>query len=366
MRTRAVIARRLPTRAALEALRSREGRTLLPISHPAHVGLYSDGLIIVHMDPDDIPARSFDMPTAPPSWAPPGGPDILPPSGAAAVPAPALNSPRFTQARARRGRRALALAAALFVVAGVAGGAGFVGGRLGDDSSNSTSTAAAVQAQTVSLDASAIDVAAVLDAVEASVVSVDTIIKYSQGPFQGEGQDAGTGLVYDATSGYIITNAHVVDGATSITVTVGSGSPRTATLVAADTARDVAVLKVADTTGLVAAPLGSTADIAVGDAVVAIGNALALEGGMTVTQGIVSALDRSIDTENGTLTGLIQTDAAISSGNSGGALVNAAGQVIGMNTAVASSSGDINVSNIGFAISIDNAVSVAKQLIAGG
>ncbi len=86
---------------------------------------------------------------------------------------------------------------------------------------------------------------------------------------------------------------------------------------------------------------------------VAIGNALALEGGPTVTEGIVSALGRSIDTDSGTLHGLIQTDAAISSGNSGGPLVNAAGQVIGMNTAVATSSGSVAASNIGFAISID-------------
>jgi S1-C subfamily serine protease len=113
------------------------------------------------------------------------------------------------------------------------------------------------------------------------------------------------------------------------------------------------VVQLDDPTGVVPAKLGSSEDVAVGDQVVAIGNALALEGGPTVTEGIVSALNRSIDTANGTLTGLIQTDAAISSGNSGGPLVNAAGQVIGMNTAVAASSGSVNASNIGFAISID-------------
>ena len=124
-------------------------------------------------------------------------------------------------------------------------------------------------------------------------------------------------------------------------------------MIASDTSRDLALLRVDDTDGLVAAPLGTSSDLAVGDEVVAIGNALALEGGPTVTQGIVSALGRSIETENGTLQGLIQTDAAISSGNSGGPLVNSRGEVIGMNTAVAASSGTVNASNIGFAISID-------------
>ena len=133
----------------------------------------------------------------------------------------------------------------------------------------------------------------------------------------------------------------------------------------ADAANDIAVVQVTDTTGLVAAPLGSSDQVAVGDSVVAIGNALALEGGMTVTQGIVSALDRSLQTDTDSLAGLIQTDAAISSGNSGGALVNAAGQVIGINTAVATSYAGVSVSNIGFAISIDNAIAVANSLIAG-
>gem|GEM_PF-5182316 len=143
-----------------------------------------------------------------------------------------------------------------------------------------------------------------LDAVEPSVVSVDTVIESGRGPFQSQGQGAGTGVVFDASAGYIITNAHVVDGATSITVTVGSGPARDAQLVAADTNADIAVLRVTDTTGLVAAKLGSSASVSVGDPVVAIGNALALEGGMTVTQGIVSALNRSLEFSSGTLTGL--------------------------------------------------------------
>jgi putative serine protease PepD len=160
--------------------------------------------------------------------------------------------------------------------------------------------------------------------------------------------------------GHILTNAHVVADATSITVTV-DGVARQARLVGADPSADIAVVQV-DPDGLVAADL-ATSSAAVGDDVVAIGNALALEGGLTVTEGIVSALDRSIETSSGTLQGLLQTDAAISSGNSGGALVNARGEVIAINTAVARSSDSVSASNIGFAIPIQDALAVADQLI---
>ena len=325
------------------------------------------------MDPHaDRPIRSFeassDTPDAP-TWPPPG-PHAVDDGGLIPVET-APTSPDGSdepppRAAATRRRRPLAIAASWVVVTGVAAGAGFLGGRLGDSSPTATiTTNDTVQVATVSLELTTMDVAAVLDSVEASVVSIDTIVQYNRGPFQGQSEGAGTGVIIDATQGYVITNAHVVEGATSITVTVGDGAARTATLVAADSSHDIAVLQVADTTGLVAAPLGSNDQVEVGDSVVAIGNALALEGGMTVTQGIVSALDRSLETETESLSGLIQTDAAISSGNSGGALVNAAGQVIGINTAVATSYAGVSVSNIGFAISIDNAIAVADTLIAG-
>jgi putative serine protease PepD len=192
--------------------------------------------------------------------------------------------------------------------------------------------------------------------------SIETRVRTQRGPFTAEGEGAGTGVVIDG-DGHILTNAHVVEDATSITVTVG-GEARDAELVAYDTDADIAVLRVDDTSGLVAADLADASTTAVGDEVVAIGNALALEGGLSVTRGIVSALDRSIETTSGTLSGLIQTDAAISSGNSGGPLVNALGQVVGINTAVATSSSGVEASNIGFAISIDDAMAVAHQLIA--
>jgi len=151
-----------------------------------------------------------------------------------------------------------------------------------------------------------------------------------------------------------------------VTVTLaGETSARTATVISVDTAHDIAVLQVDDTTGLKAATFADSSKVAVGDEVVAVGNALALEGGLTVTQGIVSALDREIETEeSSSLTGLIQTDAPISSGNSGGPLVDTTGAVIGMNTAAASSSGSVNAANIAFAIPAAQIVSIVDAAIA--
>ena len=168
---------------------------------------------------------------------------------------------------------------------------------------------------------------------------------------------AGTGIVLTA-DGYILTNNHVVNGATSIKVDFADHKVRDATVIGADPTNDVALIKVQGTVSLATATLGSSAKTAVGEPVVAVGNALALPGGPTVTSGIVSALDRSIDTENNEhLTGLIQTDAAINPGNSGGPLVNAKGEVIGMNTAGASGS-----NNIGFSIAIDHIKPIVARL----
>lgn len=209
-----------------------------------------------------------------------------------------------------------------------------------------------------------LDVAAVLNKVKPSVVSIETSVQVQDGPWVSRGRGAGTGIVID-DKGTIVTNAHVVEGATSVTVTLdGQAQARSAHILAADTANDLAVIRVDDPSGTVPATLGSSAALQVGDDVVAIGNALALEGGLSVTKGIVSALDRSLRTDTADLTGMIQTDAAISSGNSGGALVNARGEVVGINTAVAASGGNVQASNIGFAISIDRARQVIAAMLA--
>jgi S1-C subfamily serine protease len=287
----------------------------------------------------------------PPIWS--GA--VLPP------PPPAVPPPPHRTSRSTARRLAVALPALTVVASGLAG---YVGGRLADHGSPPAATAAPVSARTVSSSTGGFDVSAVLRQLQSSVVSVDTTLEQRQGPFVVQGQGAGTGMVLD-DQGHILTNAHVIDGATDITVTLsGQTRARTATLVAEDPNADVAVLKVSDTSGMVPVALAAEDGTAVGDQVVAIGNALALEGGLSVTEGIVSALDRSIQTEEGSLSGLLQTDAAISSGNSGGPLVNAAGEVVGMNTAVASSSQSVQASNIGFAIPIHDAVDVAHHLIA--
>jgi putative serine protease PepD len=240
---------------------------------------------------------------------------------------------------------------------------GYLGQRLGASSEATEEKAPAVATTKAAFANGDMDVASVLHELDASVVAIRTTVETQRGPFVERGEAAGTGIVID-DEGHILTNAHVVNGATSVSVTLpGESNARDAQVVGADTANDIAVLKVDDATGLVAAPLAEGSTLAVGDEVVAIGNALALEGGMTVTEGIVSALDRSLETESGTLHGLIQTDAAISSGNSGGPLVNARGEVVGVNAAVATSSGTVEASNIGFAISIDQAMHVAEQLL---
>jgi putative serine protease PepD len=299
------------------------------------------------------------MERTPDPHVPPGTPDDLllaltwPPGSASPPPPDAGERLPTPPAPRRRGRgKVVAVCAG---VAALAFGAGTLGGLVvgGGDHSTTVIRSTSAQPASLALSGQSLDVAGVLARVEPSVVSIDTKITEQRGPFVQQGEGAGTGIVVNS-NGTILTNAHVVANASSITVTVaGESKARTATVITSDTDRDLALLKVSDTSGLVAAPLGTSSDAAVGDQVVAIGNALALEGGPTVTEGIVSALGRTIDTENGTLQGLIQTDAAISSGNSGGPLVNARGQVIGMNTAVAASTGTVNASNIGFAISID-------------
>ncbi len=246
------------------------------------------------------------------------------------------------------------------IVAGTA--SGWVAGRMSASRVTPAAVAAVAPVSYVS-GGSGLDVAAITQAITPSVVSIDSVVEYRRGPWVSQGSASGTGIVFD-TAGTIVTNAHVVAGATSITVTLdGEDTPRAATLVASDAAHDVAVLRVADAHGLVPATLGTSSAVVVGDQVVAVGNALALEGSLTVTSGIVSALDRTIDTQSGSFSGLLQTDAAISSGNSGGPLLDAAGRVIGMNAAVATGGGGISASNIGFAIPIDEVRQVVAALV---
>src|SRR5579864_1217629 len=173
-------------------------------------------------------------------------------------------------------------------------------------------------------------------------------------------QSAGSGVIFDARSGYIVTNAHVVENATEITVTLQDGRDLKADVVGSDTPSDVAVLKVKPD-GLSQIPLGDSSRAEVGDFVVAIGNPFGLQH--TVTSGIISGLSRSGINPDG-YEDFIQTDASINPGNSGGALVNLRGELIGINTAILSRSGG-NI-GIGFAIPVNMAHGVMEQLIRYG
>jgi serine protease Do/serine protease DegQ len=181
------------------------------------------------------------------------------------------------------------------------------------------------------------------------------------GPRERPFQSAGSGVIFDAKAGYIVTNAHVVENASEITVTLQDGRDLKAEIVGSDEPSDVAVLKVKSDGSLVQIGLGDSAKVEVGDFVLAIGNPFGLQH--TVTSGIISGLSRSGINPDG-YEDFIQTDASINPGNSGGALVNLRGELIGINTAILSRSGG-NI-GIGFAIPVNMAHSVMDQLIKYG
>ncbi len=267
------------------------------------------------------------------------------PSPFAPVPSGPAGPPR------RRASAWVAAAAALSLVTGVIGGV--VGANIANDdvrpvtATNGSSTRTSTPSS--ALAGPALDVAGILAKVEPAVVAIQASGRL------GTGQ--GTGVIISA-DGEVLTNAHVVEGATTIRVTLtGETQSRAATLVGADSGNDIALLRITSASDLPTADLGQSATVKVGDDVVAVGNALGLRGDPTVTRGIVSALNRSLDT----LTGMIQTDAAINPGNSGGPLANNRGQVIGINTAVAGRGGQ----NIGFAIPIDSARTILDRLRSG-
>src|SRR6266536_1618942 len=238
----------------------------------------------------------------------------------------------------------------------VASGAFFVFDR-DDDSSSSAPTSAktnevARQSQTIGANG---DVAGIIAKVEPAVVAVTVNSR--------EGQSAGTGFVL-SPDGYLVTNAHVVSDAQSAKLQLNDGRTLDAKVVGRDPSADVAVLKV-DADNLPVVCTDDSDKVQVGDDVVAIGNALALEGGLSVTRGIISGPPRP-GAEIGTaIESVLQTDAAINPGNSGGPLVDANGCVIGINTAVASGSATQPAQNVGFAIPISLAKTVVDDIEAG-
>jgi 2-alkenal reductase len=200
-----------------------------------------------------------------------------------------------------------------------------------------------------------------------AVVTVVGTIPSQMSQFGSTGTQTVSGSgVFISDKGYILTNNHVIDGVTDVTVILSDGTQEKATVVGADMYSDIAVLK---TDGKVpaVATLGNSDVLNPGESVIAIGSPLG-DFKNTVTVGVVSATGRSIDTGNGyTIDGLIQTDAAINQGNSGGPLVNLAGEVIAINTLIVRNSGTGTVAEgLGFAIPVNTAAAVANQIIATG
>ena len=251
----------------------------------------------------------------------------------------------------------MAVAAAVALAGGSAVAGGFAALQLRPDSSQTVTTASGTNNSSSSSSTSLANVAA---AVLPSVVSIQTE------------SAVGSGVIITA-DGAILTNNHVV--ATSrgdtVQVTFSTGKTATATVVGTDPSTDLAVIKVSNVSGLTPLAFGDSSALHVGDTVLAIGSPLGLDG--SVTSGIVSALNRTIDesgesrTASGaSITGAIQTDAAINPGNSGGPLVNSAGQLVGINTAIASTGQNAGSIGVGFAISSNTAKQVAQRILNNG
>ena len=199
-----------------------------------------------------------------------------------------------------------------------------------------------------------------------STVGITTSITTNYWGYQSSGAASGSGFIYSA-DGYVLTNYHVVEDSTSVTVTMFDGTAYKAEIVGYDADNDVAVLKI-DAEGLKPVTLGSSDSLRVGDDVLAIGNPLG-ELTFSLTKGCVSALNREVTLSSGTTMDLIQTDAAINSGNSGGALFNMYGEVVGITNAKYSSSSSrsaASVDNIGFAIPIDSVKRIISEIIEYG
>jgi putative serine protease PepD len=266
-------------------------------------------------------------------------------------------------------RRTAPIAAALALGGGA--GAGVYAGLSGSSTPSSSSTVTAiVPAQSAAATKTTSTLTQLYDNASPGVVDITVTSSASAGPNGfgqpgggGSSQAEGSGFVVD-TSGNIVTNQHVVDGASSILVRFSNGKTAKATLVGTDPSTDIAVVKVSvSASELHPLTLGSSANVEVGEEVAAIGSPFGLTG--TMTAGIVSAVDRTIQAPNNySIAGAIQTDAPINHGNSGGPLLDLSGKVIGVNAQIESDSGDN--AGVGFAIPIDAVRNVAQTLIAGG
>jgi len=295
------------------------------------------------------------------------------------TPQPPQQAPQALKTKPRKGGRVAVLVSATALGAALVGGVGgaAIVGLTGTSADGSTSVSTpAATGQTVS-SATSGDVSGVAAKVTPSVVQINVTTD--------QGEAIGSGVILTA-DGRILTNAHVVDGAQNVVITTSDGTKYQASVVGADTKADIAVVQAKNASGLTAASLGDSSKLAVGQEVIAIGSPGGLQN--TVTTGIVSALNRNLSdigggeqqqqspfnrTSNQTSDSpsytAIQTDASINQGNSGGALVDANGNVIGINSALyspaASANGSAGSVGIGFAIPINDAKKIVDQIVNG-
>ncbi|CAB4571863.1 unannotated protein [freshwater metagenome] len=261
-----------------------------------------------------------------------------------------INTPPKVASRRPLGARLAAVA----VVLTMAFGGGVIGGIIGSslDETNGGQNSPLITAAPIDpVDLGNTNIAQAAGVIAPSVVTISS------------DSGTGTGIIVTA-DGEVLTNQHVVAGADEVRVRLfGATSPIIADVLAEDESNDLALLKLRDQSGLTPAVFADADSIAVGDPVVAVGYALALDGGPSVTSGIISALNRTLQLDSEVfLNALIQTDAAISSGNSGGPLINLRGEVVGVNTAVANGGFNSSANNIGFAIGVAEVTRVAEIL----
>lgn len=237
---------------------------------------------------------------------------------------------------------------------------GGIGGVIGANSVDVSSSGSGASVQLVGNSGEISPVIAIAQKVTPSIVGVKTYGTYNYWGQQITNQElgSGSGIIF-REDGYIVTNYHVIENATSVTVTLNDGTEYDARIVGSDSSSDLAVLKV-EANGLPTAEFGDSDELQIGELVVAIGNPLGYEN--TVTDGIVSGLNRQLTNYTDTMT-LIQTNAAINSGNSGGALVNSKGEVVGINSAKLVAS---NAEGMGFALSINEVKPILEELISKG
>ena len=285
-------------------------------------------------------------------------------------------TPKKREKKNHVGLRICALALVFALLGGALGAGGIIWyesshGQTGTVSKNETAMLQGIRESSV-LNTVTVDTGKEMTAAEVyaanvnSTVGITTSITTNYWGFQTTSAAAGSGFIL-TEDGYILTNYHVVENSNSITVAMYNGDTYDATLVGYDESNDVAVLKI-DAQGLSPVVLGDSDNLNVGDSVVAIGNPLG-ELTFSLTAGLVSAKDREVTLSNSLTMDLIQTDCAINSGNSGGALFNLHGEVIGITNAKyssSSSSSTASIDNIGFAIPINHVLSIVKSIIEKG